>query len=120
MTVARSRPGICSSACSGFQHDGHEFAAQGVERGAAALSSSGRSGLGVPEVLVESARAAMGPIAARFYGDPSRELRVVGVTGTNGKTTTAYLVRALLEAERRAVRAAGNRQVGGRRASSGR
>ncbi len=40
----------------------------------------------------------MGPIAARFYGDPSAELRVVGVTGTNGKTTTAYLVRALFEA----------------------
>ena len=40
----------------------------------------------------------MAPVAARFYGDPSAELRVVGVTGTNGKTTTAYLVRALLEA----------------------
>ena len=52
----------------------------------------------MPEVVVESARAAMAPLAARFYGDPARELRVVGVTGTNGKTTTAYLVRALLEA----------------------
>ncbi len=45
-----------------------------------------------------SARAAMGPVAARFYGDPARELRVLGVTGTNGKTTTAYLMRALLQA----------------------
>jgi UDP-N-acetylmuramoyl-L-alanyl-D-glutamate--2,6-diaminopimelate ligase len=49
-------------------------------------------------VLVASARAAMAPAAARFYGEPARRLRVVGVTGTNGKTTTAYLVRALLEA----------------------
>jgi UDP-N-acetylmuramoyl-L-alanyl-D-glutamate--2,6-diaminopimelate ligase len=52
----------------------------------------------VPEVVVASARAAMGPAAVRFYGDPSAELRVVGVTGTNGKTTTAFLLRALLEA----------------------
>jgi len=48
--------------------------------------------------LVASARAAMAPAAARFYGEPARTLRVVGVTGTNGKTTTAYLVHALLEA----------------------
>jgi UDP-N-acetylmuramoyl-L-alanyl-D-glutamate--2,6-diaminopimelate ligase len=49
-------------------------------------------------VIVSSARAAMGPAAVRFHGDPSAELRVVGVTGTNGKTTTAFLLRALLEA----------------------
>src|ERR1019366_1758687 len=55
-------------------------------------------GLGVPEILVESARSAMAPLAARFYGSPDRELSVIGVTGTNGKTTTAYLVRALMAA----------------------
>src|SRR6185312_7163942 len=83
---------------SGFERDGHEFAPQAVAAGAAALVAERPLGLGVPEVLVASARAAMAPIAARFYGDPTSELRVVGVTGTNGKTTTAYLVRALLEA----------------------
>ncbi len=57
----------------------------------------------------------MAPLAARFYGEPSRELQVVGVTGTNGKTTTAYLARALLGGRRRAVRAARHRQVGHRR-----
>ena len=82
----------------GFRSDGHDFAAQAVAGGAAALVVERPLGLGVPEVLVPSARAAMGPIAARFFGDPTCELRVVGVTGTNGKTTTAYLVRALLEA----------------------
>jgi UDP-N-acetylmuramoyl-L-alanyl-D-glutamate--2,6-diaminopimelate ligase len=55
-------------------------------------------GLGVPEVLVPDVRAAMARAAARFYGDPTAELAVCGVTGTNGKTTTAFLVRALLEA----------------------
>jgi UDP-N-acetylmuramoyl-L-alanyl-D-glutamate--2,6-diaminopimelate ligase len=82
---------------SGFQRDGHEFAPQALQAGAAALVVERRVELDVPQVLVGSARAAMAPIAARFYGDPTSQLRVVGITGTNGKTTTAYLVRALLE-----------------------
>jgi len=83
---------------TGFERDGHDFAPRAVAAGAAALVVERSLGLGVPELLVESSRAAMAPIAARFYGDPTARLRVVGITGTNGKTTTAYLVRALLEA----------------------
>jgi UDP-N-acetylmuramoyl-L-alanyl-D-glutamate--2,6-diaminopimelate ligase len=82
----------------GYERDGHDFAAQAVAAGAAALVVERPLGLGVPELLVSSTRAAMGPLAARFYGEPTSRLRVVGVTGTNGKTTTAHLVRALLEA----------------------
>jgi len=82
----------------GFNSDGHDFAPEAVRAGAAAVVVERKLNLGVPEVVVESVRAAMAPIAARFYGEPARELRVVGVTGTNGKTTTTYLVRALLEA----------------------
>jgi UDP-N-acetylmuramoyl-L-alanyl-D-glutamate--2,6-diaminopimelate ligase len=92
------RPGDLFFCVGGFRTDGHEFAPQAVQAGAAALVVERALGVGVPEVRVESARAAMAPLAARFYGDPARELRVVGVTGTNGKTTTAYLIRALLEA----------------------
>jgi UDP-N-acetylmuramoyl-L-alanyl-D-glutamate--2,6-diaminopimelate ligase len=84
---------------SGLQSDGHEFAESAVAAGATALVVERPLGLGVPELLVESSRAAMAPLAARFYGEPSNELRIIGVTGTNGKTTTAHLVRALLEAE---------------------
>ncbi len=91
-------PGDLFFCVSGFRADGHAFAAEAVRAGAAALIVERPLRLGVPEVLVESARAAMAAMAARFYGDPARELRVVGVTGTNGKTTTAYLVRALLQA----------------------
>jgi len=91
-------PGDLFFCVSGFRSDGHEFAPDAVRAGAAALVVERPLGLGVPEVVVESARAAMAPAAARFYGEPARELRVVGVTGTNGKTTTAYLVHALLEA----------------------
>jgi UDP-N-acetylmuramoyl-L-alanyl-D-glutamate--2,6-diaminopimelate ligase len=82
----------------GFTSDGHEFARDAVERGAVALVCERPLGTGVPEVIVPDVRAAMPAAAARFYGDPTSELRVVGVTGTNGKTTTAFLVRALLEA----------------------
>jgi UDP-N-acetylmuramoyl-L-alanyl-D-glutamate--2,6-diaminopimelate ligase len=82
----------------GFKADGHDFAADAVERGAVALVCERPLGLGVPEVVVDDVRAEMGPVAARFHGDPTAELRVVGITGTNGKTTTAFLVRDLLEA----------------------
>jgi UDP-N-acetylmuramoyl-L-alanyl-D-glutamate--2,6-diaminopimelate ligase len=92
------RPGGLFFCVKGFQRDGHNFAAQAVERGAAALVVERPLSLGVPEVVVPSVRAVMGPVAARFFGDPTSQLRVVGVTGTNGKTTTAFLVRALLEA----------------------
>ena len=94
----RVQSGALFFCVKGYQSDGHDFAAQAVARGAAALVVERPLGLGVPEVVVASARAAMGPAAARFYGDPSAELSVVGVTGTNGKTTTAFLLRALLEA----------------------
>jgi UDP-N-acetylmuramoyl-L-alanyl-D-glutamate--2,6-diaminopimelate ligase len=97
----RVQPGALFFCVPGEHSDGHDHAAQAVQAGAAALVVERPLGQGVPEVIVESARAAMGPVAARFYGDPTAELQVVGVTGTNGKTTTAFLVRALLEASGR-------------------
>jgi UDP-N-acetylmuramoyl-L-alanyl-D-glutamate--2,6-diaminopimelate ligase len=81
----------------GYSRDGHEFAADAAARGAAALVVERPVGVGVPEVQVPSVRASMAPAAARFYGDPTARLQTVGVTGTNGKTTTAFLMRALLE-----------------------
>ncbi|HEV2771944.1 MAG TPA: UDP-N-acetylmuramoyl-L-alanyl-D-glutamate--2,6-diaminopimelate ligase [Thermoleophilaceae bacterium] len=95
---AQVEPGALFFCVPGFSADGHDFAPEAVARGAAALVCERPLGLGVPEVLVPAVRAAMGPVAARFHGDPTKELRVVGITGTNGKTTTAYLVRAVLEA----------------------
>jgi UDP-N-acetylmuramoyl-L-alanyl-D-glutamate--2,6-diaminopimelate ligase len=77
----------------GEKRDGHEFAAQVIEAGASALVVERQLEVAVPQVVVPSARAAMAPFAAAFQGDPTAELKVVGVTGTNGKTTTAYLVR---------------------------
>jgi UDP-N-acetylmuramoyl-L-alanyl-D-glutamate--2,6-diaminopimelate ligase len=82
----------------GLTRDGHDFAPDAVARGASALVVERPLNLGVPEVRVSSVREAMAPVAARLNGDPTSRLQTVGVTGTNGKTTTAFLVRALLEA----------------------
>jgi UDP-N-acetylmuramoyl-L-alanyl-D-glutamate--2,6-diaminopimelate ligase len=94
----RVAPGTLFFCVTGMTRDGHDFAPDAVARGAAALVVERSLGLGVPEVVVPSARAAMAPAAARLHADPSAELSVVGVTGTNGKTTTAFLLRQLLEA----------------------
>jgi UDP-N-acetylmuramoyl-L-alanyl-D-glutamate--2,6-diaminopimelate ligase len=83
---------------AGEKSDGHEFASTAAERGARALVVERPVDAGVPQVQVEDARRAMAPIAAVFNGDPTSELTVIGITGTNGKTTTAFLIRALLEA----------------------
>ncbi len=85
----------------GFTRDGHEFAPEAIARGAAALVVDHPLDLPIAQVVVADVRAAMGPAAAAFYRHPTRSLQTVGVTGTNGKTTTAYLVRALLEADGR-------------------
>ena len=91
-------PGFVFFCVPGFTRDGHDFAPDAVARGAAALVVTHPLGLGVPEVVVDDVRSAMAVAAARFHGDPTARLPVVGVTGTNGKTTTAFLVRSLLEA----------------------
>jgi UDP-N-acetylmuramoyl-L-alanyl-D-glutamate--2,6-diaminopimelate ligase len=83
---------------AGEKTDGHDFAPAAVEAGAVALVVERPLDLDVPQAQVKDARAAMAPIAAAFNGDPTSELTVVGITGTNGKTTAAFLVRHLLEA----------------------
>jgi UDP-N-acetylmuramoyl-L-alanyl-D-glutamate--2,6-diaminopimelate ligase len=98
------QPGTLFFCVRGFTRDGHDFAPDAVARGAVALVVERPLDLDVPQVQVASARAAMAPAAAAFYGDPTAELQVAGVTGTNGKTTSAFLIRALLEA--------GGRQTG--------
>jgi UDP-N-acetylmuramoyl-L-alanyl-D-glutamate--2,6-diaminopimelate ligase len=94
----KAGPGTLFFCVVGEKRDGHEFAAQVLGAGATALVVERELEVDVPQVLVPSARAAMAPLAARFHGDPTAKLRVVGVTGTNGKTTTAFLVREILEA----------------------
>jgi UDP-N-acetylmuramoyl-L-alanyl-D-glutamate--2,6-diaminopimelate ligase len=91
-------PGALFFCVPGERFDGHDFAAQAVERGAAALVVERPLDVAVPQLVVESARRAMAPAADEFFGRPTEELAVAGVTGTTGKTTTAYLLHAILDA----------------------
>ena len=78
--------------------DGHEFAPEAIAAGAAALVVERRLDVAVPQLVVPDARAAMAVAADTFFGEPTRELEVAGVTGTNGKTTTAFLLHSVLAA----------------------
>jgi UDP-N-acetylmuramoyl-L-alanyl-D-glutamate--2,6-diaminopimelate ligase len=92
-------PGSLFFAVPGTRVDGHRFAAQAVENGAVALVvEHPLEELAVPQLLVPDARAAMAVAADAFFGEPTRELELAGVTGTNGKTTTAYLLWSILDA----------------------
>jgi UDP-N-acetylmuramoyl-L-alanyl-D-glutamate--2,6-diaminopimelate ligase len=96
----RVAPGAVFVALRGHQDDGARYAPQAVARGAAAVvaETAAPAGITVPWVTVPDARLALALLADRYFEHPSRALRVIGITGTNGKTTTAYLLRAILEA----------------------
>jgi UDP-N-acetylmuramoyl-L-alanyl-D-glutamate--2,6-diaminopimelate ligase len=91
-------PGALFFCIPGSAVDGHDLAAEAIGRGAVALVVERRLELDVPQLIVPSVRGAMGPAAAEFFGHPSDTLEVVAVTGTNGKTTTAFLLHAILDA----------------------
>ena len=103
----RAGPGACFVAIRGERADGHEYIAQAVAAGAAAIVvqadareiwSTQAADADIAVVEVEDARAALADLAAAWHGFPAEQLKVVGVTGTDGKSTTAYLTHAILEA----------------------
>ncbi|HEU5243117.1 MAG TPA: UDP-N-acetylmuramoyl-L-alanyl-D-glutamate--2,6-diaminopimelate ligase [Gaiellaceae bacterium] len=94
-------PGALFFAVPGERVDGHDFVAEAVEGGAVALVVERRLDIPVPQVVVRDARAAMARAADVFFGEPTKKLEVVGVTGTSGKTTTSFLLFAILAAAHR-------------------
>ena len=82
---------------SGFKTDGHRFAEAAIAGGAAALMVTRKLDYDIPQVLVEDDRLAMAQIACRYYGNPAKKLTMIGVTGTNGKTTITYMLKSALE-----------------------
>jgi UDP-N-acetylmuramoyl-L-alanyl-D-glutamate--2,6-diaminopimelate ligase len=96
---AEVRPGALFFCVPGEHRDGHDFAGEAVRRGAVALVTQRRLDVGPPvQVMVPSVRAAMGPVSSAFFGHPSEQLTLVGVTGTNGKTTSTYLLESIFRA----------------------
>ncbi len=93
------KPGGLFVAVAGLSADGHDFIPQALKNGAAAVVGQvpHSPDLPVPYVQTPDSRAALAWIAARFYGHPSQKLRLIGITGTNGKTTTSFLIESLLE-----------------------
>ncbi|MGD0716217.1 MAG: UDP-N-acetylmuramoyl-L-alanyl-D-glutamate--2,6-diaminopimelate ligase [Gaiellaceae bacterium] len=91
-------PGALFFCVRGARADGHDFAPEAVERGAVALVVERPLDVGVPQVVVGDSRASMAVVADEFFGRPTEELQVAGVTGTSGKTTTAFLLYAILAA----------------------
>lgn len=91
-------PGALYCSVVGQGADGHDFAMEAVSAGAVAVLAERRLDVPVPQVVVDRVRPALGPLADSLYGHPSRALTVVGVTGTNGKTTATHLLSAIFEA----------------------
>lgn len=92
-----AQPGSLFFCVPGFVHDGHDYAPLAVSRGAVAVCGERHLSLPVTQITVPHVREVMGPIAAVFYERPSLKLLTVGITGTNGKTTSAFLAASLLD-----------------------
>jgi len=104
-------PGALFVALRGADADGHDYAGEAVHRGARALLIERPLDLDLPQIVVADSRAALARIAATFFGDPSTALGVIGVTGTDGKTTTSHLVDAILRATGRTTGLVGTVEV---------
>lgn len=95
---ARVKKGDLFFCLVGREHDGHTFAADAVSRGAAALVVERRLALDAVQIEVDDTRHALALCASAFFGHPSKRLKMIGVTGTNGKTTTTYVIKSIIEA----------------------
>ncbi|MCC7063510.1 MAG: UDP-N-acetylmuramoyl-L-alanyl-D-glutamate--2,6-diaminopimelate ligase [Planctomycetes bacterium] len=111
------RPGNLFFAIRGAKNDGTIFVQQAVARGAVAVVAEEALPVPVPVLIVNNAREALADAARYYYRDPSRAVSVIGVTGTNGKTTVSHLIRSCLQADRRQVGLLGTiaYEFGGRR-----
>jgi UDP-N-acetylmuramoyl-L-alanyl-D-glutamate--2,6-diaminopimelate ligase len=101
LDTAATGPGALFCCIPGTRADGHDFAAKAVELGAVALVVERPLDAGVPQILVPAVRPVLPALAAAFFDRPSARLDLVGVTGTNGKTTTTYMLEAIARADRR-------------------
>ncbi len=94
----------------GYETDGHKFAQMAVDNGAAVIVAEDKIDVDVPVVYVKDSRRTIAELACTFYENPSKKLSLVGITGTNGKTTITYLIKSILEAAGKEVGVIGTNQ----------
>ncbi|MBQ4432057.1 MAG: hypothetical protein II877_11190 [Synergistaceae bacterium] len=92
------KPGTLFACITGENSDGHKFVGMAEKNGACALLCEHEVDSDLPQIIVERVRDYLGEVASLVYGNPSGKLLMVGVTGTNGKTTTTYIIRSILQA----------------------
>ncbi|MBE5731381.1 MAG: UDP-N-acetylmuramoyl-L-alanyl-D-glutamate--2,6-diaminopimelate ligase, partial [Clostridiales bacterium] len=97
--------------CLTGNKDGHDYAQQAVENGAVAIVCQRPIDIDVPQIIVNNARATMTAAASAFYGHPEKRVKLVGITGTNGKTTTSFIVKSILERYKKSVAVIGTNGV---------
>lgn len=97
--------------CLTGNKDGHDYAEQAVNNGAVAVVCQRALDINVPQIVVKNARGAMTEAASAFYGHPEKKLKLVGITGTNGKTTTSFIVKSILESYKKIVAVIGTNGV---------
>lgn len=97
---------ICGAEC-----DGHDFAAATAAKGAAVIAAQHETAADIPTIIYDDTRAAMAELASRFYGAPEKQLKLVGITGTNGKTTVSYLIKKILETAGKRVGVIGTNEI---------
>lgn len=103
-------PGNVFVCIKGFETDGHKYAASAVENGASLIIAENKIDVNVPVIYVKDSRKTIAEAAAQFYGNPSEKFRLVGVTGTNGKTTITYLLKSILDEAGKRVGVIGTNQ----------
>lgn len=106
----KTAPGNVFVCIKGYETDGHKFAASAVKMGASVVVAEDKINVDAPVIYVENTRKFIAQLACTFYGNPSKKLSLIGITGTNGKTTITYLIKSILETAEKRVGIIGTNQ----------
>lgn len=106
----RVLPGYAFVCIKGFETDGHSYIDAAIENGAAVIVAQDKSDADIPVIYYEDTRRELANLACTFYDNPSKKFKLIGVTGTNGKTTVTYLIKSILEAQDKIVGIIGTNQ----------